>query len=264
MTIIDSSILGVVEGITEFLPISSTAHMIVASNLLKLQQSEQNIAFEVIIQLGATLAIMLIYLNKIKLKEIELWKRVFAAFIPFAIIAFLLRHQVKELFTVTTSAWMFIIGGVIFFIVEHFYAKKDKDVLLNNIEQISYKQAVGIGLFQLFALIPGTSRSGATIVGGMLENFTRKTAADFSFLLAIPTMFAASGYEMLKNIHSFADQNAIVLATGFVISFVVAYISVKLFLIFIQHYTLRLFGVYRIIFGIILLYLMSNGTITAQ
>ncbi len=264
MTIVDSLILGIVEGVTEFLPISSTAHMIITSNLLKLQQSEQNIAFEVIIQLGATLAIMLIYLNKIKLSEIELWKRVFAAFVPFAAIAFLLRHQVKELFTVTTSAWMFIIGGLIFFVVEYYYAKKPKATLVDNVEKISYKQAVSIGLFQLFALIPGTSRSGATIVGGMIGNFTRKTAADFSFLLAIPTMFAASGYEMLKNIDAFADQSGMVLGVGFVVSFIVAYISVKLFLIFVQHYTLKAFGVYRIVFGLILFYLITNGVITTN
>jgi undecaprenyl-diphosphatase len=258
MNIIDSIILGIVEGITEFLPISSTAHMIIVSSLLGLKQTLSNVAFEVIIQLGATLAIVMIYLNKINFKEFELWKKVILAFLPLAVIGFLLRHQIKELFTVTTAAWMFIIGGIVFFIVERLYNEENK---VNVVEKVSYKQAFIIGVFQVFALIPGTSRSGATIVGGMLSGLTRKAAADFSFLLAIPTMFAASGYEFVKNIHSFKDQNGIVLAVGFIISFVSAYIAVKWFLKFVEKYTLIPFGVYRIVFGIILLYLIHIGFI---
>lgn len=254
MTLFDSLILGIVEGITEFLPISSTAHMIITSNLLGLKQNDANVAFEVIIQLGATLAIMLLYLNKIKTKETLLWQKVVLAFLPLAGIGFLFRHQIKELFTVTTSAWMFIIGGVIFFIVEYFYGKKESTSLVNDVENISYKQALLIGISQVFALIPGTSRSGATIVGGMLSGLSRKTSADFSFLLAIPTMLAASGYELLKNYHSFADQNGIVLAAGFIVSFIIAFITVKLFLKFVENFSLNWFGIYRILFGIFLLY----------
>jgi len=259
MTLIDSVILGIVEGVTEFLPISSTAHMIIVSTLLGLKQTMQNVAFEVIIQLGATLAIVLIYLEKINFKELELWKKVILAFLPLAVIGFLLRHQIKELFTITTAAWMFIIGGVVFFIVEKLYSE-DK-VKVDNVEKVNYKQALTIGFFQVFALIPGTSRSGSTIVGGMLSGLSRKAAADFSFLLAIPTMFAASGYEFLKNISSFKDQNFAVLAVGFVVSFVSAYVAVKLFLKFVEKYTLIPFGVYRIIFGIVLLWLIHTGMI---
>jgi len=259
MTVIDSIILGVVEGVTEFLPISSTAHLIIVSTLLGLKQTMQNVAFEVIIQLGATLAIVWIYLEKINFKEIKLWKKVFLAFMPLAVIGFLLRHQIKELFTITTVAWMFIIGGIAFFIVEKLYS--EEKVKVNDVEKVSFRQALIVGIFQVFALIPGTSRSGATIVGGMLSGLSRKTAADFSFLLAIPTMFAASGYELLKNIHSFSDQNFTVLAVGFVISFLSAYVAVKLFLKFVQKYTLNAFGIYRIIFGILLLYLINQGII---
>ncbi|WP_456488734.1 undecaprenyl-diphosphate phosphatase, partial [Caminibacter pacificus] len=223
MTLIDSLILGIVEGITEFLPISSTAHMIVVSTLLGLKQTIQNVAFEVIIQLGATLAIVLIYLNKINFKEVDLWKKVILAFFPLAIVGFLLRHQIKELFTITTVAWMFIIGGIVFFVVEYFY--KEEKAKVTKVEDVNYRQALIVGFFQVFALIPGTSRSGSTIVGGMLSGLSRKTAADFSFLLAIPTMFAASGYELLKNIHSFKDQNGLVLAVGFVVSFISAYVA---------------------------------------
>jgi len=253
MTLFDSTILSIIEGITEFLPISSTAHMIIASDILGLKQSNTNIAFEVIIQLGATLAIILLYLNKIKLKEIVLWQKVILAFIPVAIVGLLFSHQIKELFTVKTSAWMFIIGGIVFFIVEYFYQRKDTSTMVTNVENVSYKQALLVGISQVFALIPGTSRSGATIVGGMLSGLDRKTSADFSFLLAIPTMLAASGHELLKNYHSFAEQNWIILITGFVISFIVAFITVKLFLKFVEKFSLSWFGAYRIIFGIFLL-----------
>ncbi|WP_024790322.1 undecaprenyl-diphosphate phosphatase [Lebetimonas sp. JH292] len=258
MNIIDSVILGIVEGITEFLPISSTAHLIITSTLLGLKQTLSNVAFEVIIQLGATLAIVMIYLNKINFKEFELWKKVILAFLPLAVIGFLLRHQIKELFTVTTAAWMFIIGGIVFFIVEKLYNEENK---IDDVEKVSYKQAFIIGVFQVFALIPGTSRSGATIVGGMLGGLRRKTAADFSFLLAIPTMFAASGYEFVKNISSFKDQNGLILAVGFIISFISAYIAVKWFLKFVEKYTLIPFGVYRIVFGLALIYLIHIGFI---
>jgi len=259
MTIIDSIILGITEGITEFLPISSTAHLIIVSTLLGLKQTISNVAFEVIIQLGATLAIVAIYLNKINLKEVELWKKVILAFLPLAIIGFLLRHQIKELFNLYTVAWMFIIGGIIFFIVEKFY-NEDK-VRVNVVEKVNYKQALIVGFFQVFALIPGTSRSGSTIVGGMLSGLSRKTAADFSFLLAIPTMFAASGYEFTKNISSFKEQNLIILSIGFIISFISCYIAVKWFLKFVNKYTLRPFGVYRIIVGVILIYMLQKGLI---
>jgi undecaprenyl-diphosphatase len=257
MTIIDSIILGIVEGITEFLPISSTAHMILASTLLGLKQTMQNVAFEVIIQLGATLAIVMIYLDKINFKEIDLWKKIILAFFPLATIGFLLRHQIKELFTLTTVAWMFIIGGIVFFIVEKIY--KEKKVKINKIEKVNYQQALIIGFFQVLALIPGTSRSGATIVGGMLSGLSRKTAADFSFLLAIPTMFAASGYEFVKNISTFKEENFIVLGVGFIVSFISCYIAVKWFLGFVKKYTLIPFGIYRIIIGILLLYLINQG-----
>jgi len=258
MSIFDSIILGIVEGITEFLPISSTAHMIVVSTLLGLKQSLQNIAFEVIIQLGATLAIVLIYLEKINFKNITLWKKVIIAFLPLLIVGFLLKDQIKGLFNINVVAWMFIIGGVIFFIVEKFYSEENR---INEVEKVSLKQALIIGLFQIFALIPGTSRSGATIVGGMLSGLSRKTAADFSFLLAIPTMFAVSGYEFIKNFDSFSNQNFLVLTIGFIVSFISAYIAVKLFLKFVQKYTLNAFGVYRIVFGIILLYLINQNII---
>jgi len=154
---------------------------------------------------------------------------------------------------------MFIIGGIVFFIVEKFYS--EEKIKVNEVEKVNYRQALIIGIFQVFALIPGTSRSGSTIVGGMLSGLSRKTAADFSFLLAIPTMFAASGYEFVKNIHSFKDQNLLILAIGFVVSFIVCYITVKWFLNFVKKYTLIPFGIYRIIVGILIFFLLKEGLI---
>ena len=261
MSIFDSIILGIVEGITEFLPISSTAHMIIVSELLKIKQTSSHIAFEVIIQLGATLAIVLIYLNKIRLKELNLWLKVFVAFLPLAVVGLLVGKYLKALFTIQTSAIMFIIGGIIFFLVEKWY--KNQKTHIDDVEKVSFKQALIIGISQIFAIIPGTSRSGATIVGGMLSGLSRKTAADFSFLLAIPTMFAASGYEMLKNFHSFSNQNFLILGIGFIVSFISSYITVKLFLKYVEKFSLNAFGVYRIVFGVLLLYLISNNFISA-
>jgi undecaprenyl-diphosphatase len=217
----------------------------------------QNVAFEVIIHLGATLAIVLIYLEKINFKETALWKKVLLAFLPLALIGFLLRHHIKDLFTVKTSAWMFIIGGIVFFIVEKIYS--EEKIKTDDVEKVTFKQALIIGFFQVFALIPGTSRSGATIVGGMLSGLNRKTAADFSFLLAIPTMFAASGYELVKNIHSFKNENFLILFVGFLVSFVSCYFTVKWFLKFVKKYTLIPFGIYRIIMGVLLLFLIYKG-----
>ena len=146
---------------------------------------------------------------------------------------------------------MFIIGGIIFLIVEHFY--KEGESHTQDVEAVTYKQAWWVGFAQIFSLVPGTSRAGATIVGGLLTGMDRKTSSDFSFLLAIPVMGAVSGYDMLKHYQDFADANWGAFVVGFVVAFVVAYITVKLFLVFIQKFTFVPFGIYRIIFGIILL-----------
>jgi len=252
MDIIQSIILGIVEGFTEFLPISSTGHMIVVADLMGLSQNAENKAFEVIIQLASILAILLNFRDKFNFKEVNLWTKIFVAFLPLAIIGFIFRHQVKELFSVQIVAIMFIIGGIVFLVVERFY--KEKEYHIDDVENVSFKQALIVGISQVFALIPGTSRSGATIIGGLLAGMDRKTSAEFSFLLALPVMLAAGGYDFLKHYHEFAGQNMIVLASGFVTAFVVAYITMKLFLKFLEKFTFVSFGWYRIIFGSVLLY----------
>jgi undecaprenyl-diphosphatase len=251
LDIFQAIIIGIIEGFTEFLPISSTGHMIVASEFLGLPQDAANKAYEVIIQFAAIIAVMLIYREKISFKKIDLWMKLLAAFMPLAIVGFILKDQIKTLFSVEIVAWMFIIGGIVFLIVEHFY--KEQPQHIRNVEEVSYKQAMWIGFAQLFSFIPGTSRSGATIIGGLLAGLDRKASSDFSFLLAIPVMGAVSGYDLLKHYHEFAGVNWGAYLVGFVVAFVVAYATVKLFLVFIQRFSFVPFGIYRIIFGVILL-----------
>ncbi len=251
MDILQAIIIGIIEGFTEFLPISSTGHMIVASKFLGVEQSAVVKAYEVIIQFAAILAVVLLYRDKINFKEINLWSKIIAAFFPLAIIGFILKDWVKEIFNVQTVAYMFIIGGIIFLIVEYFH--KDEESTAKDIEDITWKQAMNIGFAQVLSLVPGTSRAGSTIIGGMLSGVSRKASTEFSFLLAIPVMMAVSGYDLLKHYKEFLHADITAFAIGFVVAFVVAYITIKMFIIFLQRFTFVAFGIYRIIFGIILL-----------
>jgi len=251
LDIFQAIIIGIIEGFTEFLPISSTGHMIVASEFMGLPQDVAMKAYEVIIQFAAILAVMLIYKEKITFKKLDLWMKLMAAFMPLAIVGFIFKDQIKALFSVEVVAWMFIIGGIVFLIVEYFYKEEPHHV--KEVENTSYKQAMWVGFAQLFSFIPGTSRAGATIIGGMLAGLDRKTASDFSFLLAIPVMGAVSSYDLLKHYHEFAGANWSAFVIGFVVAFVVAYITVKLFLVFIQKFSFVPFGIYRIVFGVFLL-----------
>ncbi len=251
MDILQAIIIGIIEGFTEFLPISSTGHMIVASKFLGVEQSAVVKAYEVIIQFAAILAVVLLYREKINFKEINLWSKIVAAFFPLAIIGFLLKDWIKEIFTVQTVAYMFIIGGVIFLIVEYFH--KDEESTAKDIDEVTWGQAMSIGFAQVLSLVPGTSRAGSTIIGGMLSGVSRKASTEFSFLLAIPVMMAVSGYDLLKHYKEFVGADITAFAIGFVVAFVVAYITIKMFIVFLQRFTFVAFGVYRIIFGVILL-----------
>lgn len=253
MTLVDSTILGVIEGFTEFLPISSTGHLIVASEFLGLEQNAINKAYEVIIQFSAILAVVLNYRDKFTLQKIDLWTKVFLAFLPIGAVGFLFSSQIKALFDITVVAIMFIIGGILFLIVEKFFIKEDAHIT-HSVEEITLKQSIIVGFAQVFALIPGTSRAGATIIGALLVGIDRKTSAEFSFLLAFPVMSAVAGYDLLKHYKDFSDANLMVLGVGFVTSFIVAYITIKLFLKFLERFTFVSFGVYRILFGVWLLF----------
>ncbi|MGE0737576.1 undecaprenyl-diphosphate phosphatase [Sulfurimonas sp.] len=252
MTIVDSIILGVIEGFTEFLPISSTGHLIVASEFLGLEQNAINKAYEVIIQFSAILAVVLNYRDKFTLQKVDLWAKVFLAFLPIGAVGFLFSSQIKALFDITVVAVMFIVGGILFLIVEKFFIKEDAHTT-HDVEAITLKQSMIVGFAQIFALIPGTSRAGATIIGALLVGIDRKTSAEFSFLLAFPVMSAVAGYDLLKHYKDFSDANLMVLGVGFVTSFIVAYITIKLFLKFLERFTFVSFGLYRILFGVALL-----------
>ena len=256
MTIFDSIILGVIEGFTEFLPISSTGHLIVASELLGIDQTNVTKAFEVIIQFAAILAVVFNYKDKFSLQKIDLWVKVFLAFLPIGTIGYIFSHQIKELFSVEIVAVMFIVGGVIFLIVEKFFIK-DESQLIDDVEKVTFKQALVIGFAQVFALIPGTSRAGSTIIGALLVGLSRKASAEFSFLLAMPVMSAVTAYDLLKHYHEFNDAHLVTLLVGFIVSFFVAYLTIKLFMAFLEKFTFVAFGIYRIIFGVILLLVIN-------
>ena len=256
MTIFDSMILGVIEGFTEFLPISSTGHLIVASEFLGIDQTAMTKAYEVIIQFAAILAVILNYRDRFTLKKIDLWTKVIIAFIPIGVVGFIFSTQIKELFSINVVAIMFIVGGVIFLIMEKFFIKEDADSI-NDVEEITLKQSMVIGLAQIFALVPGTSRAGSTIIGALLVGISRKASAEFSFLLAFPVMSAVTAYDLLKHYKEFSDANLMTLGVGFVVSFFVAYLTIKLFLVFLEKFTFVAFGIYRIMFGVVLLIMFN-------
>ncbi len=252
MDIFNSIILGIIEGFTEFLPVSSTGHLIVASKFLGIDQDSVTKAFEVIIQFAAILAVVINYPSKFTFRHFNLWLKIFVAFLPIAAIGFIFSSQVKELFTVQIVAVMFIVGGVVFLVVEKFYDESKHTT--GDVEDVSFKQALYIGLAQVFALVPGTSRAGSTIVGAMLSGLNRKASAEFSFLLAFPVMCATTFYDILKHRHElFSGANFVNLGIGFVVSFIVAFLAIKFFLRFLESFTFVPFGIYRIAFGIILL-----------
>ena len=256
MSIFDAIWLGIIEGITEFIPVSSTGHLIVLSEFLGLEQNNVNKAFEIIIQFAAIMALVFVYPSKFTFKKINLWLKIALAFIPIGAIGFLFAKQIKANFSIEIVAWAFIIGGVVFLIVEKFFYD-DKKPLIDDVENVSLKQALYIGLAQVLALIPGASRAGASIIGAMLVGLNRKASAEFSFLLAVPVMCATTFYDLYKHHEAILeDGNLLTLAVGFVTSFVVALIVIKLFLKFLEKFTFVAFGVYRILFGILILVLI--------
>ena len=249
MNFLHAIILSIIEGITEFLPISSTGHMVLASKILDIQQAEFVKSFEIIIQLGAILAVVFLYWNTIS-KNINVWKKVITAFIPTGIIGFVLYKIIKNVLLGNSviTVYALLIGGILLIVLEKIY--KEKEHHADNIEKISYKNAFLIGLFQSVSIIPGVSRSAATIIPALLLGTKRKTAVEFSFLLAIPTMLAATALDLVKSNLSFTMSEYFILITGLIVSFVVALFAVKFLLNFIKNHTLIPFGIYRIILAI--------------
>ncbi len=257
MTLIETIIIAIVEGLTEFLPVSSTGHMIIAQDLLGVESTEFVKAFTVIIQFGAILSVVVLYWRRF-FQSWSLYRKLFIAFIPAAVFGLLLGDIIDSLLeSVMTVGIMLIVGGVVMLFVDRWFGKGKED----NINEMSDRKALGIGLFQCIAMIPGVSRSMATIVGGMAQGLTRRSAAEFSFFLAVPTMFAAMCYKMLQ---LFLDPNGLqvisdnlsILIVGNIVSFVVALLAIKLFIEFVSKYGFKFFGYYRIVVGILILLLL--------
>ncbi|TSK09000.1 MAG: undecaprenyl-diphosphate phosphatase [Geobacter sp.] len=253
MGIFDAIILGIVEGLSEFLPISSTGHLILASALLKLPQTDAHKVFEVVIQLGAMLAVVEVYRKQLFARP-ELLKKLCWAFLPTGTIGFLLYKLVKSFFQPSLVSYMLIAGGVAFIVIELWM--KDRPATTHTLDEVSYRQAFIIGLVQCLSMVPGVSRSGATIIGGLVCGLDRKDAAEFSFLLALPTMFAATCYDIYKNHSVFHMGDWQNIAVGFVVSFIFGVIGIKALLKFVTSHTFIPFGIYRIAAGVIFLVFM--------
>src|SRR5258708_7656347 len=233
MSYIQAIILSIVEGITEFLPISSTGHLILVTKLLGIFESDFVKTFEIVIQLGAILSVVYLY-RKILLKNIKIWKTILVAFVPTGVIGFLFYKFVKNYLLGNSSVVTIslIIGGIILILFE-FFVKTDKNNV-DKLEKVSYKNAFLIGVFQSISIIPGVSRAAATIVGGLFLGLDRETAVEFSFLLAIPTMFAASALDLFKSMHVLRGGNLGLLVVGTFVAFVTALLTVKFFVNFIK------------------------------
>lgn len=267
LDIFKAIILGIIEGVTEFLPISSTGHLYLADYIIKLDQPTSFInMFMVVIQLGAILSVIVIYFNKLnpfspskskreKGQTWQIWFKVIAAVLPSIIIGLPLNDWLEE----NMTSWQvisatLIIYGILFIILENYYAKRQPS--LTDLNKMSYKTALLIGCFQVLSMIPGTSRSGATILGAMLIGSSRYVATEFSFFLAIPTMFGASLLKLFKFFkagHVFVGNQLAILLVGMVVSFIVAYLSIKFLLKYVQTHDFKPFGWYRIVLGIIVI-----------
>jgi undecaprenyl-diphosphatase len=256
MNIIQSIILAIIEGLTEFLPISSTGHMILASYAMKIHENEFVKTFEVAIQLGAIMAIAIMYIKRF-LQSYDIYLKLAIAFIPTAIVGFFAYDFIKAyLFNpVVVSASLVIGGGVLILIDKKFLYKESQ---VESIEKIPVKNAFFIGLIQCLSMIPGTSRAAATIVGGVFNKLDKKQATEFSFLLAIPTMFAATGYDLIKTNIEFTSHEIQMLLIGLLFAFISAWFAVRLFLKIVERYGFKHFGYYRILLGIIFLIIMAS------
>jgi undecaprenyl-diphosphatase len=249
MNYLHALILAIVEGLTEFLPISSTAHLILAGKLLHLQETEFLKSFDIAIQLGAILAVVSVWFRRL-ITDRELMKRVLIAFLPTGAIGLMLYKLVKMFLLGNTSVilWSLLIGGILLIVFEFLHQKEGKEE--RGVQDITYKQAFGIGVFQAFAIVPGVSRSAATILGGMLLGLKRKTSVEFSFLVAIPTMGAAVALDLLKSADTFSkDELGMMLFAG-IVSFVIALVSVKALTAFVRNHTFLVFGFYRIVLAL--------------
>ena len=258
MNLLQTIILAIVEGITEFLPVSSTGHMIIAQKLLSIESTEFVKAFTVNIQFGAILSVVVLYWKRF-FQSLDFYWKLIVAVIPALVLGFLFSDKIDSLLeNVEVVAVMLVLGGVLMLFVDKWFNKPNDD------QTVDWKRALKVGFFQCIAMIPGVSRSMASIVGGMTTKLTRKNAAEFSFFLAVPTMAAASGYKLLKLFmdpagKSMLSENLVTLLVGNLVAFVVAMIAIKFFIGFLTKYGFKAFGYYRIIVGVAILLLLFLG-----
>lgn len=255
MTGFEAAILGIVEGLTEFLPVSSTGHLILASELLHIPQTEAHKAFEVAIQLGAILAVACLYWRRFAVRS-DLLLKLVVGFLHTGIIGLTLYQLVKNLFNPYVVSVSLILGGIAFFVMEY-YMRNHKPAV-HDVAEVSYRTAFTIGLVQCISMVPGVSRSGATIIGGLMCRLDRTAAAEFSFLLALPTMLAATCYDIIKNADAFRAGDWNNLAIGFVVSFAFSIVGIKVLIRLVSKHTFIPFGVYRIIAGAAFLLIIAG------
>lgn len=256
MTVLQAILLAIIEGITEFLPVSSTGHMIIVAALMGINEQDFTKLFEVNIQFGAILAVVIVYRKKFfEFTNFQFFIRLIIAFLPAAFFGKLLNDYIDKLLeSVLVVAINLVIGGIILVFVDKWFINPKQD----NTD-ISNKQALTIGLFQCIAMIPGVSRSAASIIGGQTQGLTRKAAAEFSFFLAVPTMLAAGAYKLLKTYDQIQQSDIQLLILGNVVAFIVAIFAIKFFINYLTRYGFRVFGYYRIVVGLVLLVLLGFG-----
>ncbi len=260
MTLIQAIILAIVEGLTEFLPVSSTGHMIITSSLLGIEKLEFTKLFEVVIQLGAILSVVVLYYKKFfDFSRWQFYVKLIVAVIPALVFGALFSKKIKGLMeSDLTVAIALLVGGVVLLFVDRLFNRPK----YNHDADITYRKAFTIGLWQVLAMVPGVSRSAASIIGGMQQGLTRRLAAEFSFFLAVPTMFAATAkelYDFYKDQGAISGEEKELLVAGSFIAFLVAIAAIKFFITYLQKYGFKLFGWYRIIIGTVLLCLVLSG-----
>ncbi len=258
MNLFEALILAIIEGLTEFLPISSTGHIIIATSLLGIESTPFVKLFTVAIQLGTILSVVVLYFKRF-LKSWDFYFKLIVAFIPAVIFGLLFSDKIDEMLeSPMTVAVSLVIGGIILLFVDKWFNQSE----IEDSDEISYSTALKIGLFQCLAMIPGISRSGASIVGGMTQKLSRKAAAEFSFFLAVPTMFGATAKKLLdffKDGAQLSSHEVNMLIVGNVVGFIVAIIAIKSFIGYVTKYGFKLFGWYRIIIGGIIVALLMSG-----
>ncbi|HLT82360.1 MAG TPA: undecaprenyl-diphosphate phosphatase [Cyclobacteriaceae bacterium] len=258
MSVIEAIILAIIEGITEFLPVSSTGHIIIGSTIMGIADDSLTKLFTVAIQFGAILSVIVLYWKRF-FQTFDFYRKLFVAFLPAAVIGLLLGDFINVLLErVDIVGYMLVLGGIFFLFTDKLFAENET----KPTEGISYPVALKIGFFQALALVPGVSRSAATIIGGLTQKLNRKTAAEFSFFLAVPTMFAASGYKLFTYYldgGTFGERELLVLAVGNVVAFLVALLAIRSFISYLTRHGFKVFGYYRIVLGLAILILYYMG-----